>query len=115
MLRTWIIYAAAMLATTYVIPDFRVKSVWDAIVVAAVFGVLNFFIGWAIKAFIIVGTLGIGLLLMFITRWVSNAILLEMTTLFTGRVQIKGFGTALAASAVMSLAGTLIEWLLTKA
>jgi len=114
MLRTWIVYTVAMLATTFVVPGFKLRGLWDAVIVAAIFGVLNVLIGWFIAGVIVVGTLGLGWLFWFITRWVTNAVLLEATQVVSGRVQIKNFGTALAASAVMSLAGTFVEWMIRR-
>jgi putative membrane protein len=75
------------------------------VVVAAIFGILNFLLGWLLFAVLVVGTLGLGLLLSFLLHWVVNAILLKITDAFTSRLDIRSFGTALIAALVMSLLG----------
>ena len=58
-----------------------------------------------------VATLGIAWLLAFITRWIINAILLVITDKLTDHLKIDSFGWALGGALVMSLVGTLGEWL----
>ncbi len=78
--------------------------------VAAIFGVLNFRLG-VLFALFSVATLGIAWLLAFITRWIINAILLVITDKMTDHLKIDGFGWALGGALVMSLVGTVGEWL----
>ncbi len=52
-------------------------------------------------------TLGIGLLLSFLTHWFVNAILLKITDALTSRLDIRSFGTALIAALVMSVLGKI--------
>jgi len=98
--------------STNVVPGFKVRGFWDAVVVAAVFGVLNAFIGWFVTVVLILGTLGLGLFFMFLIHWVANAVVLQMTAGVTSRVRITGFGSALLASAIISLVGTGLDRLL---
>lgn len=93
-----------------VLPGFHVKSPKSALLVAAIFGVLNFLLGWLLFAIFTVATLGIAWLLAFITRWLINAILLVVTDKLTDHLKIDSFGWALGGALVMSLAGTLGEW-----
>ena len=58
-----------------------------------------------------VGTLGIGFLLAFLTRWVVDAILLKITDAMTSRLTIKSFGWAMLAALMMSAIGTLGQYL----
>jgi putative membrane protein len=81
------------------------------VVVAAIFGVLNLLLGWVLFAIFSIATLGIAWLLAFITRWIINAILLVLTDKLTDHLKIDSFGWALGGALVMSLVGTLGEWL----
>jgi putative membrane protein len=96
--------------TAMVLPGFRVKSFGSAIIVAAIFGLLNFLLGWLFFAVFTVATLGLGLLLAFLTRWIINAILLKLTDALTDHLTIDNFRTALLGALVMSLIGTVGEW-----
>jgi uncharacterized membrane protein YvlD (DUF360 family) len=112
MLRTWLIFSLAVWLTTFVVPQFKVRGFWDAMVVSAIFGVLNVLVGWLISLVFIVGTLGVGFFLMFLTTWFTNAVVLEMTEAVTDRVKIGNFGSALAAGALISIFGHGAQWLL---
>lgn len=116
MIHRWLLLSVAMWLTTFVVPGFSIRGVWNTVVVAALFGILNTFIGWFIVALLTVGTLGVPWLLglQFLVYWVSNTILLEITASISSRVHIRSFGTALAASAFISLIGVVLEHLLRR-
>lgn len=112
LLLTWLIMSAAVWLTAEVLPGFHVKNFKSALIVAAIFGLLNFFLGWLLFAVFALATLGIGVLLAFLTRWIINAILLKVTDSLTDHLTIDGFRWALAGAALISLLGTLGEWLI---
>lgn len=109
LLLSWLILSFAVWLTAAVLPGFHVKSFGSAILVAAIFGVLNFLLGWLLFAIFAVATLGIAWLLAFITRWIINAILLKLTDALTDHLSIDSFGWALGGSLMMSLIGTIGE------
>ncbi len=111
-LLSWLILTIAVWLTAMVLPGFHVKSFGSAIVVAAIFGILNFLLGWLFFTIFTIATLGIAWLLAFITRWIINAILLKITDAVTDRLTIDSFGWALGGALMMSALGTLGEWLL---
>lgn len=111
LILSWLILSLAVWLTAAILPGFHVKSPKSALLVAAIFGVLNFLLSWVLFAIFTVATLGIAWLLAFITRWIINAILLVITDKLTDHLKIDGFGWALAGALVMSLIGTLGEWL----
>ena len=111
LILSWLILSPAVWVTGAILPGFHVKSPKSALLVAAIFGVLNFLLGWILFAVFSVVTLGIAWLLAFITRWIINAILLVLTDKLTDHLKIDGFGWALGGALVMSLIGTLGEWL----
>ena len=104
-LLNWLVLSVAFLITAKVVPGIRLSGLWDAIVVAAIFGVLNFFLGKLLYLFFGIVTLGVGFLLSFLLHWFVNAILLKITDALTSRLEVQGFGTALVGALVMSLLG----------
>jgi putative membrane protein len=113
-LLTWLVMTLAVWITAMLLPGFHVKGFGSAIIVAAIFGVLNFLLGWLIFGVLAVATLGIGLLLAFITRWIVNAILLKLTDALTDHLTIDGFRWALIGALMISVLGTVGEWLLLR-
>lgn len=109
LLLSWLFAAVGfLLAARLLQPSFKLSGGFgSALVVAAVFGILNALIGWLLFVVIGVVTLGIGFLLGFITRLVVNAIVLKLTDALTDRLQIRGFGSALAGAAIISVVGAI--------
>ena len=110
LILSWLILSIAVWVTDAVLPGLHVKSPKSALLVAAIFGLLNFLLGWLLFALFTVATLGIAWLLAFITRWIINAILLVITDKLTDHLKIDSFGWALGGALVMSLVGTAGEW-----
>lgn len=110
LILSWLILSLAVWVTDAVLPGFHIKNAKSAVLVAAIFGVLNFLLGWLMFAVFTVATLGLAWLLAFITRWIINAILLVITDKLTDHLKIDSFGWALGGALVMSLVGTLGEW-----
>lgn len=111
LLLSWLILSVAVWVTAAVLPGFHVKSFGSALLVAAIYGVLNFLLGWLLFAVFTVATLGLAWLLAFITRWIINAILLVLTDRLTDRLKVDSFGWALGGALMMSAIGTVGEWL----
>lgn len=88
LILSWLILTLAVWLTAMILPGFHVKGVGSAFIVAAIFGILNFLLGWLLFAVFTVATLGIAWLLAFITRWIINAILLKLTDALTDRLTI---------------------------
>lgn len=108
----WLVLSLGVFAAAKLIPGVQVPDFWDAVIVAGVFGVLNFFLGWLFFVVLGIATLGIGFLLFFITRLFVNAILLKLTASLTNRITINGFGNALLAALVISGVGILADMLI---
>jgi putative membrane protein len=112
ILLSWAILSLGIWVAAAIVPGIQIKGAAGAIVVAALFGILNWLIGWLLFFVIGVGTLGLGFLLAFLTRWLVNAILLKLADALTERLHIRSFGAALLGALVMSGIGTVAEWLL---
>jgi putative membrane protein len=108
----WLILALAFWLTALIVPGFRLRGWWDAVVVAAIFGIVNFLLGTLLYYAIGIVTLGLGLLLSFITHWIVNAILLKLTDALSSRLEVRSIGTALLAALVMSVLGKIGIYLL---
>ncbi|HSJ24815.1 MAG TPA: phage holin family protein [Longimicrobiales bacterium] len=111
LILSWLILSLAVWVTAMILPGFHVKSFGSAIVVAAIFGILNFLLGWLFFAVFTIATLGLAWLLAFITRWIINAILLVITDKISDGLTIDGFAWALGGALVMSVLGTVGEWI----
>jgi putative membrane protein len=104
VLVSWLVLSLAVWVTARLVPGFEVKGgATGAIVVGALFGVLHWALGKLLFAVLVVGTLGLGYLLAFLTRWVVSAILLKLADALTDKLTIRSWGTALVGAAVMSL------------
>ena len=104
ILVSWLVLSVAVWLTARLVPGFEVRGgAAGAIVVGALFGVLHWALGWLFFAVLVVGTLGLGYLLAFLTRWVVSAILLKLVDALTDKLTIRTWGTALVGAAVMSL------------
>lgn len=111
LLLSWLVLSFAVWLTSAVLPGFHVRDFRSAILVAALFGILNFLIGWLFFVLFTVATLGIAWLLAFITRWIIDAIILKIVDVLSDRLTIDGFGWALGGALLMAAVGTLAEWL----
>ena len=107
-----LLHLAAITATVLLLarflPSVKIKSVGSAIVVAIVFSLLNFFLGWLIKAVLFVpAILTLGLLFL-ILPFIVNAVLLWLTDKLIRSFAIETFGGLLTSAAVI----TAVNWLL---
>jgi putative membrane protein len=110
---SWLIQSAAVWLTAAVLPGFELRGGFKAaLLVAALFGVLQFLVGWLVYFVIGVATLGIGFLLAFITRWIVSAILLKVVDAFSSSLYIVSFGRAVLGAMLMSAIGTIAEALI---
>ena len=112
---SWLILSLAVWITAAVLPGFHLKNAKSALLVAVIFGVLNFFLGWLFFAVFTVATLGLAWVFAFLTRVLINAILLKLTDAVTDHLRIDGFGWALAGALMMSAIGTIGQWLFMSA
>ena len=112
LLISWLILSAAVWLTAAVLPGFHVKDFKGAVIVAAIFGLLNFFLGWLLFAILGVATLGLAWLLWFVTRWIINALLLAFTDRLTDHLKIDSFGWALLGALVISVVSSVVQMVL---
>lgn len=111
LILSWLVLSLAVWVTDALLPGFHTKNGKSAFIVAAIFGLLNYLLGWLFFVVFSIATLGIAWLLAFITRWIINAILLVITDRLTDHLKIDGFGWALGGALVMSFVGTFGQWI----
>ncbi len=114
LLLSWAVLTAAFLAAAAVLPGMKLKDGGSAIGVAAVFGVLNFFLGWLMFAVIGFATLGIGFIFAFFTRWLVDVVLLKMTAAMSETLELKSTGTAIAAALIIAGVGSVGQFFLDR-
>jgi len=102
LLISWLVLSFGLWITGALVPGFRVDGFKGALIVGAVFGVLHFFIGWLLFVVIGIGTLFIGFLFAFITKWIVSAIVLQITDALTESLSIDNFRVALVGAAVLA-------------
>ena len=110
LLLSWGMLTLSVWAAAELLPGVEVDSVGDAMVVATIFGVLNWCIGLGLFVLLGLGTLGLGFLLAFLSRWLVDAVLLRITAALSPRLRIKSFGWAVLCAMFMSALGTLAQW-----
>lgn len=103
----WIIKTLVLLITSYLVPGFHIESYTSAFIVAAVLGILNILI----KPILIILTLPVTILSLGLFMFVINAILLLIAAQIVKGFQIDSFGTAIIASIVITIIGSLLNWI----
>lgn len=111
-----LLHIAALAVTVYalarLLPDVRVTSASTALVVAVVFSLLNFFLGWLIRAVLFVpAILTLGLLFL-ILPFVVNTILLWLTDKVLGSFEIKSTGSLLLSAGAITAVNALLHFAL---
>jgi len=92
-----------VLALARIFPGVHIKSTGTALLVAVVFSVLDFFLGWFIKVALFVPALLTLGLLFLILPFIVNTILLWLTDKLIKAFEIETFGALLASSAVITV------------
>jgi putative membrane protein len=103
-----VVLTATVLLLARFLPSVRVKSVGAAIIVAIVFSLLNFFLGWFIRAVLFVPALFTLGLLFFFVPFIVNAVLLWLTDKLIKSFSIESVRAWLTSAAVI----TAVNWLL---
>lgn len=92
-----------VLALARVFSSVKVRSVGSAVVVAIVFSLLNFFLGWLIRvALFLPAILTLGLLFL-VLPFIVNTILLWLTDKLVRSFEIETTGGLLASAAVITV------------
>jgi putative membrane protein len=99
-----------VLALSRILPGVRIKGITTALLVAVVFSVLNFVLGWLIQAALFIpAVLTLGILFLFIP-FIVNVILLWLTDKLLKGFEVETAGGLLLSAAVITLVNGIFYW-----
>jgi len=110
ILITWAVLTFSMWVASMLLSKMKIEGgVVSHFMVSGIFGGLMVLVGWLI--YLLLGTFSAGLLFAFsfLGKLRAGAIVLKLTDAFSDRLEVDGFGTAIIASLIMSLSGTVAE------
>ena len=82
------------------------------LLIGAVVGILHFLFGWFIFGILSIATLGIAILLGFLTRLIVTAIILKLADWMSKRFTVVGFAPAFFAACILSLVSLGVDWIM---
>jgi putative membrane protein len=101
------ILAATIFVLTRLLPTVRIRSVGTAVLVAIVFSLLNFFLGWFLRALLFVpALLTLGLLFVFVPL-IVNAVLLWLTDKILASFEIANTRSLFVCAAVITVVNAI--------
>ena len=103
-----LLYAVAVFIVSKVLPKIHIKNFVTALLVAFVYGIINFFMGWLLTLIslpLIIVTFGL-------FHVVINAILLWITDKLIEDFKIENFTTTLYAAVLITIFIKIVEWIL---
>jgi putative membrane protein len=112
ILLSWLTATIGLWIAAAIVPGVRLASFGDAIWAGALLGVLQALLTGPIFVLLGIGTLGIGFLLWFITRWIASAIVIKLAAALSSRLEVRGFLAALSTAFLVALTGSVLRWLL---
>lgn len=108
LLLSWFLSALSFIIVAKILPGFRIKSFEKALVVAAVYGVLQFFL---FKLLVIIAFIPI-ILTFGLFVFVINAFLLYLTDLLVEDFEIDNAMTTLIGAVLLSVLNNLFHFIL---
>ncbi|MET0344311.1 MAG: phage holin family protein [Polyangiales bacterium] len=112
ILLAWLSATLGLWIASRVVPGVRLLSFGDAIWAGALLGFFQWLLSWFIFAALTVFTLGIALLLWFITRWIVAAIVIKITAGVSSRLEVNGFLPALITAFIVAVTGSVIRFVM---
>ena len=106
----WLILALAIGAAAHLVPGVRVTSVSAALIGALVLGLLNA----SLRPLLLLLTLPVNVLTLGLFTLVVNALTLWAASGLVHGFFIRGFGATFVAALVISIASTLLHWLVNE-
>ena len=109
-LLTWLVTALALLITAYIVPGFEIAGFVAAAIAAVVLGLVNAII----RPILIFFTLPLTVLTLGLFLFVVNALSIWLVAAFSPGFNITGFLPALLGSIVLTIATTLLNWVVRR-
>jgi uncharacterized membrane protein YvlD (DUF360 family) len=108
----WLAATLGLWLAANVLRGVRLSSFVDAVWAGALTGILLWALSGPLFVLLGIGTLGIGFLLWFITRWVAAALIIMLASKLSSRLEVKGFVNALVTSFIIAAIGVVIRWMM---
>jgi uncharacterized membrane protein YvlD (DUF360 family) len=95
-----------------VVRGVRLASLTDAVWAGALVAVLQWSLTGPLFVLLGIGTLGLGFLFWFLTRWIAAALVILLASKISHRLYIDGFFSALITAFIIAAMGGVVRWLL---
>ena len=102
----WLIYAIAIVITSYLLPGVSIAGFFSALILAVVLGAINAFI----KPIVVILTLPINILTLGLFTLVINALLVMLASIVVPGFGVNGFWWAMLFAIVLSM----VTWVLSR-
>src|SRR5690349_18649367 len=112
ILVSWAAATLGLFVAARVLRGVRLASFADAIWAGALVGILQWALSRPIFVLLGIGTLGLGFLFWFITRWIAAALVILLASKLSSRLEVHGFFNALITAFIIAVAGSVVRWLL---
>jgi uncharacterized membrane protein YvlD (DUF360 family) len=89
----------------------RIGSFSDALWAGALLGVLQWALSGPLFVALGIGSIGLGFLLWFLTRWVVAALIVLLTSKLSSRLSVDGFWNALVTAFIVSVMGVVVRFI----
>lgn len=103
----FILLTIAIFAVAKFLPNIYIKDFKTALIVALVYSLINFFIGW----FLIFISFPFLIITLGLFKFVINAFLLWLTDQLVKDFKVKGFGTLLLAAFLITVLDRFLRWI----
>jgi len=107
MIYNLLLLSVAIFIVSKVLPGIHIRGAWTAVIVAIVYSLINYFLGWLfiLLAFpLMIVTFGL-------FKFVINAFLLWMTDKLMDDFEINSLGTTFVAAFFITIVDSLLRWL----
>jgi uncharacterized membrane protein YvlD (DUF360 family) len=111
LLISWATSTLGLWAASFVLRGVKLHSFQDALWAGALLGILQWALTGPLFVALGIGTLGLGFLLAFLTRWIVAALIVMLASKLSSRLSVDGFFSALVTAFIVSLTGSVVRYL----
>ena len=108
----WVSASLGLWLAAKMLRGVRLASFVDALWAGALVGILLWALTGPIFVLLGIGTLGIGFLFWFLTRWIAAALVILLASKLSRRLEVRGFFNALITSFIIAAIGSVVRWTL---
>ena len=108
----WLTATLGLYLAAQVLRGVRIRAFSDAVWAGALVAVLQWALTGPLFVLLGIGTLGIGFLFWFLTRWVAAALVILISDKLSSRFDVDGFWNALVTAFIIAAVGSVLSWAL---